>query len=546
MTVASEVLVVGGGVAGLRAALAAKQAGVRVALLSKTHPLRSHSATSPGGINAALGANDSWEQYLHDTITAGDALCDRDALGVMCREAGPAILRLDHWGVPFTRNVAGKLARRHLRGHSVARTIFAADLTGHMVLHTLYEQFLREAIPAYDEWLVTALVIEEGRCHGVIALELRTGTLAAFAAPAVILATGGVGCLYDPSTASRSCTGDGMSLAYRVGVHLRNMEMVQYHPLGFRHHRAFASEATLTEGAVLCDRGEQVLWQGNGSATRAELCRVMASADTGQHNNDGVYLDLRPVGKDAIATHFPSLQRIARELAGISLAQEPLPVRPLMHRLLGGIETTAEGATSLPGLFAAGACACPGVAGANLPAGNALTSSVVFGERAGAAAAAYAKTARPGAIVDTRLQDAQASLGALDSRPVGRDTVTQITRDLATLMATRVGLVRDGESLTAATQALSLLRDRYARVGLRHHGKMYNHELLALLELGSLLDVAEAVIAAAQTRTESRGVHQRRDFSERNDAAWRRHTLVLYGVDGPVIATRPISTACPH
>ena len=536
-----EVLVVGGGVAGLRAALAAKQAGVRVALLSKTHPLRSHSATSPGGINAALGADDSWEQYLHDTLTAGDALCDPGALKVMCREAGPAVLRLDHWGVPFTRNDTGKLARRHLHGHSVARTIFAADVTGHMVLHTLYEQFLREAIPAHDEWLVTALVIEDGRCHGVIALERHTGTLAAFAAPAVILATGGVGCLYDPSTASRSCTGDGMSLAYRAGVRLKNMEMVQYHPLGFRQHRAFASEATLAEGAVLCDRSGQVLWQNNRQATRAELCRIMAAADLGQHPNHGVYLDLRPVGKDIITTRYPSLQRTVSELAGISLAQEPLPVRPLMHRLLGGIETTTEGATNLPGLFAAGACACPGIAGANLPAGNALTSDVVFGERAGTSAAAYAKTARLGAIADARLRDAQASLAALDSRPIGRDTATQITRDLATLMASSVGLVRDGESLRAATQEMSLLRDRYTRVGLRHHGKIYNHEMLALLELGSLLDVAETVIAAAQMRKESRGVHQRRDFPERNEAQWCTHTLVSQSAQGPHVETRPLN-----
>ncbi|NOT54147.1 MAG: FAD-binding protein [Deltaproteobacteria bacterium] len=543
---ASDVLVVGGGVAGLRAALAAKQAGAQVVLLSKTHPLRSHSATSPGGLNAALGAKDSWEQFLHDTVTAGAALCEPKALNVLCREAGPAVLRLDQWGVPFTRDHAGKLARRHLGGHSAARTIFAADLTGHVILHTLYEQVLHEAIPTYDEWLVTTLVIEDGRCHGVIALELRTGTLAAFAAPAVVLATGGAGCLYDSSTASHSCTGDGMSLASRAGVRLMNMEMVQYHPLGFLHHRAFASEATLAEGAVLCDHGGQVLSQGNGQTTRAELCRVLTSANLGRHDNDGVYLDLRPMGESAIAAHFPSLQRAANELMNIALAWEPLPVRPRVHRLLGGIETTAEGATSLPGLFAAGACACPGVAGANLPAGNALTASVVFGERAGTSAAAYAKSARPGEIADTRLQYVQASLAALDSRLSGEDTVTRITRDLETLMATRVGLVRDGEGLRTATQDVALLRDRYARVGLRHHGKMYNHELLALLELGSLLDVAEVVIAAAQTRTESRGVHQRRDFPAPNEAEWRKHTLVSRSAQGLHVETRPINGTSLH
>jgi len=541
-----DVLVVGGGTAGLRAALAAKQAGARVALLSKTHPLRSHSVTSPGGFNAALGADDSWEQHLQDTLQAGDALCERDALGVMCREAGPAVLRLDHWGVPFTRNGAGKLARRQLRGHSIARTIFAADLTGHVVLHTLYEQFLCEAIPAYDEWHVTALAIDDGRCQGVLALELRTGTLAAFAAPAVILATGGAGCLYDPSTASRSCTGDGMSLAYRAGVRLMNMEMVQYHPLGFRHHRAVAPEATLADGAILCNGRGQTLWQGNENMTRDDLCRAMLTAGDEHSQNDGLYLDLRPLGKDAIAVRFPAFQRRAGELAGIALDQQLLPIRPLMHRLLGGVETTVDGATSLPGLFAAGACACPGVAGANMLTGNALTASVVFGHRAGTAATAYAKTTSAGMIADAQLRDAQAALTALDARPAGGDTVTQITRDLGMLMETRVGLVRGGESLAEATRQLTALRNRYARVGLRHHGKMYNHELLSVLELGSLIDVAEAVIAAAQMRKESRGVHQRRDFPEQNEAEWRKHTLVSQSAQGPHVDTRPINVPPSH
>ena len=535
-----DVVIVGGGVAGLRAAHAAKQTGVKVALLSKTHPLRSHSAASPGGLNAALGAEDSWEKHLHDTTQAGGGLCDLNALAVMCREAPQEVLRLDHLGVPFNRDAEGRLERRRLNGSSVSRAAFASDFTGHVVLHTLYEQCLPTGIAAYNEWQVTSLVIDGGVCHGVLALELRTGKLAAFAAPAVILATGGAGRLYDPSTASLSCTGDGMSLAYRARVPLKNMEMVQYHPLGFRAHRAFASEATLAEGAVLRDETGQPVLQAHDALTRDHLCRVLAERGAERGIDGCCVLDMRSLGRDVIASRFTTLERAARELAGVQLEQEPLPVRPLMHRLLGGIETDLDGATPMPGLFAAGECACPGVHGANALAGNALTASVVFGRRAGSAAAAYAQATRLLHVAYARLHDGQQFLESIFSRQSTNDTVARIIHDLAVLMTEKVGLVRDGAGLSAAAERLVTLKERYARVGLRHHGKMFNHELGAFLELGSLLDVAEAVITAAQARKESRGVHYRRDFPVSNDEGWRKHTFVLYGTDGPIIEIRSV------
>jgi succinate dehydrogenase / fumarate reductase, flavoprotein subunit len=536
-----DVLVVGGGVAGLRAALAARQAGVKVAMLSKTHPLRSHSATSPGGLNAALGAEDSWETHLHDTAQAGGDLCDLTALTVMCREAPQEVLRLDHLGVPFNRDAEGRLERRRLNGSSTPRAVFASDFTGHVVLHTLYEQCLQAGIAAYDEWQATSLVIDGGVCHGVLALELRTGKLAAFAAPAVILATGGAGRLYDPSTASLSCTGDGMSLAYRAGLPLKDMEMVQYHPLGFRAHRAFASEATLAEGAVLRDQTGQPVLQAHDALTRDRLCRVLAERGAERGMDGCLLLDLRSLGKDAIAARFTTLARAARELAGVQLDQEPLPVRPLMHRVLGGIETDPDGATTLPGLFAAGECACPGVHGANALAGNALTASVVFGGRAGRAAAAYARATRLLHVAYARLHDGQQHLESIFSRQPTDDTVARISHDLAVLMAENVGLARDGAGLSAAAERLATLKERYARVGLRHQGKMFNHELSTFLELESLLDVAEAIISAAQARKESRGVHYRRDFPTLNDEGWRKHTLVLHGSESPIVEIRPVN-----
>lgn len=537
-----DVLVVGGGVAGLRAALVAQEAGARVALISKTHPVRSHGAASPGGFNASLSPGDSVEQHTQDSADAGAGLCEFNALEALCGEAPQEALRLNHLGVPFTRTNEGALALRRLNGSSMSRAIFAADFTGHVVLHTLYEQLLKAQIPVYDEWIVTSLVINHGQCHGVLALELRTSNIAAFAAPAVILATGGAGRLYQCSTASRSCTGDGMSLAYRTGLRLVDMEMVQYHPLGFCTHRAFASEATLTEGALLCDTAGQPMLQPNGPFSRDSLCRVMAEICREQRGAGCLLLDMRPLGKDVIASRFQYLHRIARDLAGIEIDHDPLPVRPLAHRLLGGVETTLDGATVLPGLYAAGECAWLGVHGSNALAGNTLTASVVFGRRAGAMAAVYAQAAPPTTLPESIVKDQQARLDAIFSRQAGKLTVAWISHELAVLMDEHVGLVRDGGGLAAATERLTALKECYARVGLRHHGKIYNAELVAFFELASLLDVAEAVIMAAQARKESRGVHHRSDFPLPNDREWRQHTLVSYGVNSPRVETRPVNS----
>ena len=530
-----DVLIVGGGVAGLQAALAAKHAGVHVALLSKTHPLRSHSATSSDGLNAAFGADDSWQQHAQDTIRAGAGLCDHTAVEEMCRAASDDIIRLDHIGVPFNRNAEGKLDRWTLGGHTLPRTAFSADMTGHAVLNTLHEQCMREDIPSHEEWLATSLVVEDGCCRGVLALELGTGNLEAFSASAVVLATGGTGRVYAPSTASQSCCGDGMSLAYRAGLSLEDMEMVQYHPLGFCERAAFASEGALGEGAVLCNTDGQPLLQTNDLSLRDALCRSLASV------GDGAALDFRSLDKERIRTRFLYLERAANEMAGISLDTAPLPVMPRMHRVLGGIQTDTSGATAISGLFAAGECASPGVHGANALTGNALTASVVFGRRAGSAAAAHASNSSPQAIADSALQDTRRTLETIFSRPTAGDTVVAIQRALANTMAEHVGLVRDEAGLREAARCVADLQARYAQVGLRHHGKMYNHELLSFCELGALLDVAGAIVTAAQARQESRGVHHRSDFPATNDAEGPYHSLVTRGPDGPILTTSPVN-----
>ena len=538
-----DVLVVGGGVAGLRAVLTAQEAGVRVALISKTHPVRSHAAASPGGFNAALSAEDSDALHVKDSAEAGRGLCETEVLTLLCREAPHEALRLDFLGVPLTRNDAGAFALRRLNGSRTARAVFAADFTGHVVLHTLYEQTLKMQIPVFDEWQVISLIVDEGRCRGVLALEQRTGNLAAFMASVVILATGGAGRVYQRSTASRSCTGDGMSLAYRAGLRLVDMEMVQYHPLGFHAHRAFASEATLAEGAMLCDAAGQPVLQVNSSLLRDSLCRTMVETGREARAGSSFLLDMRPVSRHVRVSRFQYLQRIANELVGIELAQEPLPVRPIAHRLLGGIETTLDGATSMPGLFATGECAWQGVHGANGLAGNTLTASVVLGQRAGAVAATHTKVMKPMPVSASLVKDQHARVEAIFARPTSEDTVAKISHELAVLMDEHVGIVRNSEGLAAAARELTALKTRYAHVGLRHHGKMYNAELTSFFELASLLDVAEVVITAAQTRKESRGVHYRTDFPLANDSAWQCHTLISQRVNSPQVETRPVNAS---
>ena len=533
-----DVLIVGGGVAGLGAALAAKSSGAQIALISKTHPLRSHSATSSDGFNAAFGVEDSWQQHAQDTLQAGAGLCDQAVVEEMCRAAAQDLIHLDHMGVPFNRDAEGRIDRRSLGGNSLPRTAFAADLTGHTVLNTLYEQYLRADIPSHEEWLVTSLVVEDGVCRGVLALELGTGQVEAFSAPAVVLATGGAGRAYENSTASQPCCGDGMSLAYRAGLNLMDMEMVQYHPLGLSRRAAFSSEGALAEGAVLRDKGGQPILQAGEFPLRDGLCRLLASS------KESAVLDFRSLGKERIRDRFLYLERAAKDMAGVILEEEPLPITPRMHRVLGGIQTDTNGATAISGLFAAGECAAPGVHGANALAGNALTASVVFGRRAGnaAAQASHTSSASCEAISEAALADAHDALESIFSRPSSEDTVVKIQRDLSTKMAERAGLVRDEVGLQDAAACISDLQARYFQVGLRHRGKMYNHELLSFYELGSLIDVAEAIVTAAQARRESRGVHQRSDFLSGNDAEWHLHSLVTRGSDGPNLTTCPVDT----
>jgi len=536
------VVVVGGGVAGIRAALAARAQGADVALVSKVHPLRSHSCTSQGGLNAALAPDDSRELHALDTVTGGDFLGNQDAVETLAREAPDAVLELDRWGAPFNRDERGRLALRRLAGASRARACYADDLTGHVVLQVLHEQLLAARIPAYVEWVVTSLLMDDGACRGVVALELATGTLHPITARAVVLATGGFGRAWEPTGASLGLTGDGLALAYRAGAVLQDMEMVQYHPTGLPGTGGLLTEALLGEGATLITReGERVLaTQAPRLGERAPRDLVARTIATCLQAGQEVLLDARPLGEGRLGKAFAVTRHLVKTVAGVDLAKEPVPVEPVPHRTMGGIRVDVSGATGVPGLFATGGCAATGVHGANRLGGNSLLEALVFGRRAGEAAARAAAVAPPGAGASGRLADEERALEALAARGGGPDAAAAIRQTLTRTMRERVGLFREAAGLTEAIRTIVGLQERYRGIGVAASSRRWNYALVGHLELGHLLEVARVAAAAALARQESRGAHARRDFPERDDGQWLRHTLASFTPDGPKLDAQPV------
>ncbi len=542
-----DVVVVGGGVAGLRTALAAKQAGVDVAVVSKLHPVRSHSAGTRAGINAALGTEDSWEQHAADTVRASDYLADQDVVELLCQEALTDIVTLDHMGALFNRGTDKRPALRRLAGSSRPRSCFIDDLTGHVLLHVLYEQVLKEEIPTYDEWFVTSLLVDEGVCRGVMGLDLRHGRLQAIHTKAVVLATGHAAQAYTPNAASLACTGDGISLASTAGAALLDMEMVQYHPLTMGGRKAVPlTRALLGVGARLVNSAGEQFMRTAASATAelaaADVCAgaMQGEIDAGRGTDGAILLDATQVDARLLKRQFAQTLALVKTLTGGDLTKTPVPVRPAVQATLGGIAVTPDGATSVSGLFAAGACANVGVRGAGELAGNALMESVVFGRRAGTAAAAAAQQARAGQASAALVQAEERRIQTLIQRDRGDDTAGKVRAELGAVMHTHAGMQRQATGLAAAVEAVGALRQRAANLGLVNKQLVFNSELLAVLELGALLHVASATLAAAAARQESRGSHRRVDFTERDDAHWLHHTVTTVTPDGSKIDMRPV------
>jgi succinate dehydrogenase / fumarate reductase flavoprotein subunit len=545
-----DVLIVGGGVAGLRAALATHDASPRtkpkIAILSKVHPLRSYSALAQGGINAAVHSDDSWKKHALDTVKCADFLADQDVVETLCREGPASIAELESFGVPFDKLNDGTLARRAFAGASVPRASFVADRTGLVVLQALWGQALRCGMTFHNEWYVFSLVVEDGRCQGVVALHIPTGVIQVIPAKVVILATGEYYSVYQSVTKTRMSTGDGTAMAYRAGAPLRGMEFVQFQPTTLIGAFVSFSEAARYEGGRLRNRfGERFMEkyapQMMELAPRDILARsIQAEIDEGRGFEPGcVHLDLTHLPPETLAARLPQVCEQAWDFAGIDPTKEPLPVRPGFGSGMGGIDADSDGKTAIAGLLATGSCVYNGLHGANQTGGNPLAASLVFARRAGETAVNVATSANAPTI-DARWQDAATShIARLCSARPGESAVS-IRKSIGEIMIAKAGPYREGQRLREAADQLKALRERYKHIVVRDTHKRFNTELVEALETGNTLDLAEAVVTSALARQESRGTHYRKDFPARNDQDWLKHNVVSWTSDGPRLTQRDV------
>ena len=532
-----DILIIGAGLAGLRAAVEGVRNGLNVAVVSKVHPVRSHSNAAQGGINAPLtDRGDDWEGHAYDTIKGSDFLADQDAVEAMSREAGEAVIELERMGVIFTRGEDGKLGSRRFGGQKVARTFFVGTITGSALLHVLYEQSLKLGLNVYEEWFVTKLILEDGVCRGVVAYDIKNGELHTIKAKAVIMASGGNGRVFEPSTQALICTGDGIALAYKAGVPLIDMEMVQYHPTTLARTGILMSEAARGEGAYLLNsNGERFMEKyapdymelaSRDVVSRSEQTEI----DEGRGIDGNVLLDVRHLGRDFIEKRLGYLQEVASEFLGIDMAEEPVPVRPGMHYIMGGIKTDVNGLTQLPGLYAAGECANVSAHGANRRGANSLLDTVVFGRRAAEHAVDYIKSLGKNSKSENDLKLEEERLQSILDRPKG-ENIAKVREDMAVGMTKGIGVWRDQKSMEGALENLTTIKNRLLNVSVEDKGKFFNTNLMFALELEFMVDNAEAIIHGALTRKESRGAHFRTDMPDRDDKNWLKHTLVFHDVN---------------
>lgn len=543
-----DVLIVGGGLAGLMAALSCSER-TDVAVLSKIYPTRSHSGAAQGGFNSALSEDDSVESHIFDTVKGSDYLGDQDAVEVLCSEGPGTILELERMGVPWSRNSDGRVAQRSLGGAGFPRACFAADLSGHVVLHTLFEQALRRGVKIYPEWHLIQLLVEEGELVGVLAYDLRHAQLEVIRTKVVILATGGYGRVYAKTTNAHANTGDGMAIAYRAGVVLSDMEFVQFHPTTLYGTNILISEAARGEGGYLRNvNGERFM--GDYAPQKMELApRDVVSRSIFREIKEGrgfngqyVHLDLTHLEKELIEERLPQVRDLALCYAGVDLVTTPIPIEPAQHYSMGGVRVDTWGVTSLPGLLAAGEVANVSVHGANRLGGNSLLETVVFGHRAGKKADALVQERGWPAISATMIARAKAewqNLCSGDSAAEG--SVYSIRREMNELMTAFVGVFRVGEELTQAVDRLKELQELYTRLKPSFRVQAYNYAVMEYLETGYLLELGEIITKGALRRTESRGAHFRLDYPQRDDVDWLCHTFVSKGKDGPQFSAGPVS-----
>ncbi len=543
-----DIIIIGGGLAGLRAALEAHNRGTDVAVISKVHPIRSHSVAAQGGVNASLVHDDSWEAHALDTVRGSDYLADQDAVEVLCREAPERVLEMEHWGTLFSRTRDGHIAQRPFGGAGFPRTCYAGDRTGHNLLHTLHEQVLRARIKIYREWLVTRLVVDGGRCTGFIAMHTPDSKLEAFRAKATVLATGGYGRIYQRSTNAIINRGYGISLAYHAGVPLQDMEFVQFHPTTLLGTNILITEGARGEGGYLYNNRHERFMEKYATgmmelAPRDIVARsIQTEVDEGRGFDGGyVQLDITHLGEKKIEERLGGIRQISIDFAGIDPVKEPIPVQPGQHYSMGGVSCDANGATPLEGLYAAGECACISVHGANRLGGNSLLETIVFGKRAGEHAAGY-----------VREMDVQGENAHLDSLASEEQNISDlmggdgesfaVVRDeLRSVMQQDVGVFRNQAGLQKAVETIRELREKGRNVRVKSGATLFNFELLNAIELKGMLELGQVIAKGALAREESRGAHYRTDFLERDDEHWLRHTLAYQTPEGPRLEYKEVT-----
>jgi succinate dehydrogenase / fumarate reductase flavoprotein subunit len=540
-------LVIGAGLAGQRAALAAAQQGVSVGIISKVHPVRSHSNAAQGGINAALQEDDSWESHAFDTVKGSDYLADQDAVEIMCREAPEELLHLEHLGVTFHRNEEGRLGTRAFGGASAARTYYVADITGQAIMHVLYEQLMKysDEVARYEEFFTTGLALDDdGNCVGAICRNVRDGSMEAFGAKAVILATGGNGQAWQPTTNALICTGDGIAMAYRAGAKLMDMEMIQYHPTTLAGKGFLITEGARGEGAHLLNaKGERFMETYAPNKMELASRDVVSRAEQTEINEgrgfpDGtVALDITVVPRKRIHEALREIVLVGRDFAGVDITTEPIHIKPGNHYTMGGVKTDVEGRTNVPGLYAAGEVACVSVHGGNRLGANSLLDTLIFGRRSGEDAAERAKGREPVQARHSVLHDEETRIAEILAREKGSGRrVSEIRQELGRTMDEHVAVFRNAEGLEKALETVKRLKEEAQSSYIDDRGSVFNQDLLGAIELGYMLGNAECTCVAAIHRTESRGAQFRTDFSERNDEEWLKHIDLSRDTEGPEIS----------
>jgi succinate dehydrogenase flavoprotein subunit len=544
-----DVVVVGAGCAGMRAAIEAFDVGADVAVISKIHPVRSHSGAAEGGINAALGnaSEDSPEIHAFDTVKGSDYLGDQDAIEILCDEAPDDVYQLENWGAVFSRTDEGKIAQRPFGAAGAPRTAYAADITGHVLIQVLYEQMMKRDVLVLEEYFAWKLVVEDGRCQGVICWDLLNGGLKTIGAKTVILCTGGAGRLYVGTTNAYSCTGDGMTLALRAGVPLKDMEMMQFHPTTLAPSGVLITEGCRGEGAYLLNsEGERFLKDYAPNAMELASRDVISRAeqteiDQGRGVDGNVLLDLRHLGAEKIVERLHGTRELSMTFVGIDPIHDPIPVRPGAHYHMGGVDTDVWGRTELEGLYAAGECACVSVHGANRLGGNALMETITFGKRSGRHAAEWALANTTVTVPEGIVSDTERELKELLDRTDG-ERPWRIREELGQTMHENFGVFRREDQMLEQQEIVAALRERFQHVVVEDKGDVFNSDLTQALELGFLLELADCMIVSGLARKESRGAHARPyDYPDRDDASYMKHTIVRWIADRPVLDWKPVT-----